>query len=298
MGFSDTIRIMDIAIYIAAGLFGAVMGSFAGAQVWRLRAWQLREDKAAGEKVDPAEWKRLKGLVSKKLKSDRSRCLSCQHELAWYDLVPLVSWLWCRGRCRYCRSWIGWAELLLEIGLAALFVLSLWLWPEPLVGLGWLHVAVWLTGLVLLAILFVYDARWSILPDVINLPFIALGAIFATSHIMIASDPLAVMSSLAGAILILSGLYLFLYLVSKGSWIGFGDVKLGLGLALFLMEWKLAFLALFVANLLGTLLVLPGMLRGTLDRQAKIPFGPLLIVGFVIVWFIGPDIIRAYFSLL
>ena len=96
---------------------------------------------------------------------------------------------------------------------------------------------------------------------------------------------------LVAAAIILSGVYALLYVVSRGRWIGFGDVKLTLGLALFLMDWRLAFLALFLANLLGTLLVLPEMLRGTVQRGARIPFGPLLIVGFLISWFFGARIV-------
>ena len=95
---------MTILVIVAA--LGAVMGSFIGAQVWRVRARQLVEDKQAGEPVDTLELRRLKPLLMP-LKDDRSRCLSCGHELRWYDLLPVVSWLVTRGRCRYCRAPIG-----------------------------------------------------------------------------------------------------------------------------------------------------------------------------------------------
>ena len=78
---------------IIFGLLGAIFGSFVGAQVWRLRARQLKEDQQAGEKVDKKEMKRLSHLLKKNVRSDRSRCLHCSHVLAWYDLIPLVSWL-------------------------------------------------------------------------------------------------------------------------------------------------------------------------------------------------------------
>ena len=287
-----------IMMTVAIGLLGAVLGSFAGAQVWRLRAWQLKQDKAAGEKIDAAEWKKLKPLVGKKLKQDRSQCLSCHHDLAWKDLIPVFSWLRFGGKCRYCKAKIGYTEILLEIGLGALFALSVWFWPESLSDLGLLRAIVWLSALVPLTILFVYDLRWSILPDIARWPFVALGGIFVATQFITSSDSLGLLMTLSGAVAILSGLYLVLYAISKGEWIGFGDVKLGLGLALFLADWKLAFLCLFAANLLGTLMVLPGMVRGTLDRKAKVPFGPLLIVGFLLTWFIGPEIIRGLFPLI
>ena len=266
--------------------------------MWRLRAWQLKQDKAAGEKIDAAEWKKLKPLVGKKLKQDRSQCLSCHHELIWKDLIPVVSWLRFGGKCRYCKAKIGYTEILLELGLGALFALSVWFWPESLSDMGLLRAIVWLSALVPLTILFVYDLKWSILPDIAMWPFVALGGIFVATQFIASSDIVGLLMTLGGAVVILSGLYLVLYAISKGEWIGFGDVKLGLGLALFLADWKLAFLCLFAANLLGTLMVLPGMVRGTLDRKAKVPFGPLLIVGFLLTWFIGPEIIRGLFPLI
>ena len=88
----------------------------------------------------------------------------------------------------------------------------------------------------LLAILFVYDLRWLLLPDVINIPFIILGAIFAGIKVCLAGDFSKSLMTLFGSIAILSGIYMVLYLFSKyrygedKTWIGFGDVKLGLGL--------------------------------------------------------------------
>ena len=282
---------------IIFGLLGAIFGSFVGAQVWRLRACQLKEDQQAGEKVDKKEMKRLSHLLKKNVRSDRSRCLHCSHVLAWYDLIPLVSWLSLTGRCRYCKKFIGWTEIFLEVILAILFAVSFMFWPDGLTNI-WQGVllTLWLVGLVLLAALFVYDLKWLLLPDKINIPFIIVGAVFAAVKLSLAGDFGESLMSLSGSLAILSGIYALLYLFSRirygedGVWIGFGDVKLGLGLALFLGNWMMAFLALFAANLIGTLLVLPSMLRGKLKGNSRIPFGPLLIVGFLIAWFFGPTI--------
>lgn len=281
-----------IMVTISLGILGVTMGSFAGAQVWRLRARQLQEDKKAGEKVDGKELKKLTPLTKKKLTKDRSLCLECGHELRWYDLLPLVSWLMLRGRCRYCKKFIGWTELLLEIGLGLLFSLSLMFWLADITQ-PWqvVSLSIWLTGLTLLAILFVYDLRWQLLPDVINVPFIILGAMFAAVQLSLSSDITAHAWSLAGSLATLSGVYALLYLFSyirygeERTWVGFGDVKLCLGLALFLGDWLLAFATLFAANFIGTLLVLPPMLMGKLKANARIAFGPLLIVGFLVAWF-------------
>lgn len=284
-------------MYVIFGLLGAIFGSFAGAQVWRLRTRQLKEDQQAGEKVDKKEMKQLSHLLGKSVKNDRSCCLHCSHVLAWYDLIPLVSWISLGGRCRYCKKFIGWTEILLEVGLAVLFVVSFVFWPGGLVDIWqWILLTLWLVGLVLLAILFVYDIKWMLLPDMINIPFIVMGVLFAGIKLFLAVNFNEALMSLLGSLAILSGIYASLYLFSRmkygeeGTWIGFGDVKLGLGLALFLGDWLMAFLALFAANLIGTLLVLPSMLRGKLKGNSRISFGPLLIVGFLAAWFFGQKI--------
>lgn len=284
---------MICVVASVAGIFGAVMGSFAGAQVWRLRARQLVEDKKAGERVDAQELKRLKPLTKKTTRTDRSQCLSCGHALAWYDLLPIISWLQLGGKCRYCRTWIGWSEIILEVAMAAVWSFSVLSWSNwsPV---GIVMLLLWLVGTVLLAILFAYDARWFLLPNCITWSFVILGALFAGMQILHAQDVVMALWSLGGAVAILSGVYALLYIVSRGAWIGFGDVKLGLGLALFLGQWHLAFIALFAANFVGTLLVLPGMVTGKLSRHAKVPFGPLLIIGFLISWWFG----QALFDLL
>ena len=307
---------MEIIFIIGLVLLGMVMGSFAGAQIWRLRARQLHDDyqrenslakkkkltkyekeELSELKIDNKEFaterKKLGSLLKQKVRNDRSRCLSCGHELKWYDLLPVISWLSLGGKCRYCKSPIGWMEITLEIVMAGLFAGTFVWWSSFDVN-GIISLVIWLISLVLLAILFVYDFRWSLLPDKINWSFIALGLVFAILKLTQAASLTSAVWSLLGSVFVLSGIYLFLHLISRGKWVGFGDVKLGLGLGLFLGDWLLALLALFLANLIGTLLVLPGMLRGTLKGDARIPFGPLLIIGFLISWFVGEKIISWY----
>lgn len=285
------------ALYLVVGLLGLVLGSFAGATVWRLRAAQLVRDKKDGEEYDKAELKRLKPLAGQKTSEDRSRCLTCGHELAWYDLFPLMSWVSTKGKCRYCKQPIGWYEPLMELGTAATFLLFTHAWvssfgtqPVALAYLG-----LWLAAIVMLVILFVYDLKWFLLPDKVMFPLIGLSTvIFLFSLKAFPGDTLADVVSTGASIAILGGLYLVLWLVSKGAWVGFGDVKLGVALGLLLMDWQLAFLTLFLANLIGTLIVLPGMLTGKLSRKTEVPFGPLLIIGFFISLLYGRAIIDGY----
>lgn len=282
-------------MYIALVLVGACFGSFAGATVWRLRARQLRTDKKNGERVDSKEYNRLEPLATTKIAKDHSRCLNCSYTLKWYDLIPVVSWLALRGRCRNCRKPIGRMEILIELGMIAFFVLSYVLWPFDLnTSLDTVRFLAWLAAGVVMGILFVYDVKWFLLPDKANLALVTLGAITLGITAAQSGDVFATILSALGAVGILSGIYGVLYLASGGKWIGLGDVKLGVGLALLLVDWQLALIALFFANFVGCLIVIPLLATGKLKRQSHVPFGPLLIIGMILAQFFGMYILSFY----
>ena len=275
-------------------LLGVVLGSFAGAQVWRVRARQLRTDKQTGHPYDKHEWRQLRVLLQGTLRDDRSRCLQCGHVLAWYDLLPVVSWLSTGGRCRYCQQFIGWFELVMELVLGVGLALSYLVWPWALPASSLLF-AVWVVVALVLMILAAYDAKWQLLPDPLNYGLMVLGALFVLVRVMTLHDIDFV--SLTGAVALLAGLYGGLYAISRGAWIGFGDVKLCVGLALLLGDWRLAFMTLFFSNMLGCIIVLPGLVRGQLNTRSQVPFGPLLIIGCVISLLFGGHILRALVAL-
>ena len=275
-------------------LLGVVLGSFAGAQVWRVRARQLRTDKQTGHPYDKHEWRQLRVLLQGTVRDDRSRCLQCGHVLAWYDLLPVVSWLSTGGRCRYCQQFIGWFELVMELVLGVSLALSYLVWPWALPASSLLF-AVWVVVALVLMILAAYDAKWQLLPDPLNYGLMVLGALFVLVRMTTLHDVDFV--SLTGAVALLAGLYGGLYAISRGAWIGFGDVKLCVGLALLLGDWRLAFMTLFFSNMLGCIIVLPGLARGQLNTRSQVPFGPLLIIGCVISLLFGGHILRALVAL-
>ena len=285
---------MTILIAGALLLLGVVLGSFAGAQVWRVRARQLRTDKQTGHPYDKHEWRQLRVLLQGTVRDDRSRCLQCGHVLAWYDLLPVVSWLSTGGRCRYCQQFIGWFELVMELVLGVGLALSYLVWPWALPASSLLF-AVWVVVALVLMILAAYDAKWQLLPDPLNYGLMALGALFVLVRMTTLHDVDLV--SLTGAVALLVGLYGGLYAISRGAWIGFGDVKLCVGLALLLGDWRLAFMTLFFSNMLGCIIVLPGLVRGQLNTRSQVPFGPLLIIGCVISLLFGGSILRALVAL-
>ncbi len=275
-------------------LLGVVLGSFAGAQVWRVRARQLRTDKQTGHPYDKHEWRQLRVLLQGTVRDDRSRCLQCGHVLAWYDLLPVVSWLSTGGRCRYCQQFIGWFELVMELVLGVGLALSYLVWPWALPASSLLF-AVWVVVALVLMILAAYDAKWQLLPDPLNYGLMALGALFVLVRMTTLHDVDLV--SLTGAVALLAGLYGGPPAASPraavGSW--GGDFRVGLGLPL--GDWRLAFMTLFFSNMLGCIIVLPGLARGQLNTRSQVPFGPLLIIGCVISLLFGGHILRALVAL-
>ena len=289
----------EIILGTVAAVIGAALGSFAGAQVWRLRARQLVEEKQAGEKVDAKEYKRLLPLTKQSVLTDRSIDLDTGKQLKWYDIIPVISWLMLRGKSRYSGKPIGLTELLLEVGMAAVFALSVLFWPAPLdQPLEIVKLLVWLAALVPLAINFVYDIRWMALISYCNWLIIVLGLVYAGVTVFQAGDWAVAALSVVSSVLILGGLYGLLWLVSRGKWVGDGDIYLGAGLGLLLADWRAALVGLFLANLIGTLIVLPGLVTGKLARKSQVPFGPLLIAGCVLAWFVGVPVVDWYQSLL
>lgn len=287
----------QILVVIAMAIFGLLFGSFCGASVWRLRAKQLVEDNEAGEKVDRKELQRLEPLLHQKVKDDRSRCLHCSHELAWYDLLPLVSWLQLRGRCRYCRKRIGKFEPVIELATACVFVISYIAWPFEMDSyIAITQFIVWLIALVGLIILFCYDMRWYLLPDSVMFPVIGLAAVYAAIQVIVSENPIEALVSLGIGVSLLSGLYYAFYIVSKGAWVGFGDIKLGLALALLVGQWPLALLILFLSNVIGCIVVLPAMAAKKIGRHSRVPFGPMLIAAWWLASLFGSGLISWYLA--
>jgi prepilin signal peptidase PulO-like enzyme (type II secretory pathway) len=282
---------METITYIALTIIGAAMGSFSGATIWRLRAKDLNKQKANHESVSKKELEKLEPLSKSSIKDDRSICLHCKHRLSALDMIPIISWISLGGKCRYCRKPIGKFEITMEILTAGFFVLSYYFWPyainsapEIIKFLLWLVIGV---GLIIIG---GYDSKWSEIPALLMYVIIGLSAVWAIIRLAENNFSSSAILSLIISVVILSGLYLAIFLVSKGKWIGFGDVELGLALGLLLGEWTLAFVAIFAANLIGTIMVLPGLISKKLSRNQPVPFGPLFIAGFFLAFIYGDQI--------
>ncbi len=272
---------MIYAILIVTGL---CLGSFVNALVWRLHELAGRD----GKKLSAADAKKLSVV------NGRSMCPQCRHELAAKDLVPLFSWLFLRGKCRYCGKPVSSQYPLVELAVAGLFLASYVWWPQAFDAPQTAIFLLWLAILTGLMALVVYDARWSLLPNRIIYPLWVLAAIQAVIAIWAATDPSrALLDALLG-VLVGGGIFYALFQVSGGRWIGGGDVKLGALLGLVVATPAKALLFIFLGSLLGSLVSIPLIATGRMKRTSVIPFGPFLVAAVIIVVLFGGDMLDWY----
>lgn len=282
----------DFLLSLVFGVIGAIFGSFSVAQVWRLRASQLQDEKSAGEKIDSAEWKKLHLLVSKKVKNDRSHCLNCGYQLKWFDLIPIVSWLSLGGKCRKCRSKIGALEFISEILMFAFFAIIFFVFNPASNGsvsiLAAFRLVILFLAFVPLAIMFIYDMKWSLLPTKIIWIFNYLAFIYWISGFIGVSGGFNLVSAINFVISMsmFPLIYFVLAKVSKEQWVGGGDWILAVGLVLLLPNLPaFAIFLLFLSNVIGLLFaVFQSILRfQKVKRGTQIPFGPAMILAALIL---------------
>lgn len=288
---------MEIVVLIILGL---VFGSFVNALVWRVHEQSKAvSGKRKGEQpTDDSKFLTLNASRYSVI-SGRSQCVNCGHILAAKDLVPVLSWLALRGHCRYCQKPISKQYPTIELLLAVLFVLSYIFWPLALTGGQWLLFGTWLAASVGLLALAVYDLRWMLLPNRILHPTLFVALTGTVGYILFFSKDIAhSFWLLALSILVASGFFAAIYVFSRGKWIGFGDVRLGLVTGTLLATPAKSFLMIFLASILGTLSVLPALIAGRKKLVAKIPFGPFLIVATFIALLFGQSVIDWYGRLL
>lgn len=206
----------------------------------------------------------------------RSSCPHCHHSLAWFDLIPLFSFLRLGGRCRYCRQKISWENPLVELGTGFLFLFIF-------LGIGNL---LWVGFLMLVSIplemVFLFDLKYSLIPDKFIYPALVFTFLFwggkdfyQRSEISFSSSYL--FSAFLGLV-VMGGFLGCLYLLTRGQGMGLGDVGLGALLGA-ILGWPLAVPALLFSFLLGAILGLGLVVFKKKGWKSEVPFGPFLILG-------------------
>jgi leader peptidase (prepilin peptidase)/N-methyltransferase len=271
-----------IAIILFA--WGLCSGSFVNALVWRLH--------------EQSKTKKTKTNLS--IINGRSVCPNCKHVLAWYDLIPLVSWLALQGKCRHCKKPIPIQYPLVELLSAVIFVGSYIFWPETVHLNGqWLLLGTWLAASVGLLALAIYDLRWFLLPSRIIYPTLAVVAAGRLAYIVIFDNrPLHSLFLWAFSVAVASGVFFILFTYSKGKWIGYGDVRLGLITGTLLADPAKSLAMLFLASLIGTIVILPSLSKGNKTLTSKLPYGPFLIAATAILVVFGDSLLNWYKGLI
>jgi len=260
-------------------VLGVTFGSFVNALVWRLRQQELHP----------------KSRQKYSISTGRSMCSRCKEPLAVKDLIPVISWIWLQGKCRYCHKPIEDTPLP-EIVTAILFVISYIFWPNRINGTEIVLFGAWLSLLVGFVALGLYDFKWTLLPN--RILFWMIPAVILQNVVLLAtsSDKGTLCINLLISILVGGGVFWLLFQVSEGKWIGGGDVKLGFLVGAILGSPLLSFLWIFVASLLGTFVSLPQLLLGNSKIKSRIPFGPYLIASVIVVKLFGKQMVHWYFN--
>jgi leader peptidase (prepilin peptidase)/N-methyltransferase len=273
---------------IIAFIIGLILGSFLSVVFTRLEF---------DPSLNPDRRKRRSRSkkVAKELLFGRSRCDHCHKQIAWYDNIPLVSYLLLRGKCRHCGKPIGEYHPVLELA-TGLFVAAAYLYY----GLTWQGLTAVIFGLFMLLI-FAYDLRHQIIPNVVVVPASVLALVVLLYQFVLSqhhglpqltlwsADPESYL--LAGGALGL--FFLVLSAASRGTWVGGGDIKLAALIGL-VLGWPYALVAVVLAYVIGCLYAIGLLVTKRATMKTSIAFGPMLVIGYFIASFYGDVIVNWY----
>jgi prepilin signal peptidase PulO-like enzyme (type II secretory pathway) len=283
---------MDFLFDFFVFILGAVVGSFLNVVIFRYNTGA--------------------SIVGSK---NRSFCFSCGKKLSWYELLPIASFFIQKGKCRGCRSRISWQYPIVEIITGFIFLLLFFqtqrlIYNQTIHSYPWFHFGYYAVIWCILTVITFYDFRHKIIPNFLVYGFILLSLLQvdflgATYHVPL-MDPLVKLNFLAGPIFFAA--FFALWFVSRGTWIGFGDAKLVLGMG-FLLGFVNGISAIALSFWIGAIVSIIMLSLGKLQKmkvvrniqlpiipknltiKSEIPFAPFLILGTAIAFFLGWDAI-------
>ncbi len=253
-------------------LFGLMIGSFLNCLIWRLHQ---------GE-----------GLWG------RSYCPKCKKQIAWYDNIPVLSFILLGGKCRQCGQSISWQYPVVELITGALFLLAYYVNYEfRIMNYGFIiHDSLFIIQLLrdwfiiaVMIVIFVYDLRWYMILDIITIP--ACLVVFILNLFLGFDLWNMLFSGIIGG-----SFFLLQFLISQGKWIGGGDIRLGLFMGLAL-GWPNILVALVISYFMGSIVSIGLVSAGKKQWGSQIPLGVFLSVGTVITLLWGQEILQWYMEI-
>lgn len=261
-----------------AGVFGLMIGSFLNVVIYRLpkimeRQWAAECAELAGKDLPQAE--------TFNLVLPRSRCQKCGHQIRWYENIPVLSYLFLRGKCSACGTPISLRYPLVELTTGALFFYCVWSWGATPMGLVWCGFSAAIVALAMI------DWDTTLLPDSITQPLLWAGLIAAAlkwNNVHLAE---ALWGAVAGY-LALWLVYWSFKLVTGKEGMGFGDFKLYAALGAW-FGWTALVPIILMASVIGAIIGIALKFSAGLREGGYVPFGPFLAAAGLTAMIFGPQ---------
>jgi len=273
---------MTYLMFITIFLFGLATGSFLNCLIWRLH----KKESMLG----------------------RSYCPKCRKMIAWYDNIPLLSFLLLKGKCRHCKKKISWqypvVELITGILFAIAFIVNIHYPLSNIQTISIIHyplsklytfnfilstIKLWFVIAVMIVI-FIYDLRWYLILDKVTLP--ACLIVLLLNYFLGFGLWNLLISGIIG-----SSFFLFQFIISRGKWIGGGDIRLGLLMG-FILGWPQVILAIFLAYFIGSIAGIGLIISKKKHLGSQVPLGIFLSTSTIIILFWGQEILDWYLNLI
>ncbi|OGH84040.1 MAG: hypothetical protein A2261_01170 [Candidatus Magasanikbacteria bacterium RIFOXYA2_FULL_44_8] len=262
-------------VYVAFGQFsylvifvlGLILGSFLNSWMWRTR-------------------ENFKIFVS-----SRSMCVHCHRQLFWWENVPVLSYIYLRGKCLKCKRPIPTRYPLVELCTAVLLVFIAWYHVRFLPQFElwrWLRDVFYITFLI---VIFVYDALYQEILSRIVWPGVIIGFCINYFALGYSAGGMLLAAAVAG------GFFLLQYIFSHGTWIGGGDVRLGVMMGVWL-GWPAILWALFAAYIIGAIVSVFLLITKKAGPNTAVPFGTFLAIGTLCAIYQGQAVVGWYLGLL
>ena len=249
-----------LIIYILIFILGLIIGSFLNVVIFRLKN---------NENF-------IKG---------RSHCPKCNYKIKFYENIPLLSYIFLFGKCSNCKNKISLQYPVVELATGILFLVGYYLFSSNIIYLLYYFII-----LSFLIIIFVYDLKYYLILDKIVIPAIIFVLIFNFFNywLLITDYWLLILSAIIGG-----GWFALQFFISKGKWVGGGDIRLGVLMGL-ILGWPGILVALGLAYISGTIILLPFVTLKKKSLKSQVPFGVFLVPATIIVMFWGEKIINFY----